>query len=361
MEGPVKYSSCGSRGSSGCRSWDEIVDEALVGAPAGVDSGERQEEGVGAEEVVALEEAESLAKEVVGLEEAESLANVLAGLGALDGGGEVGDPRMAESAGGGRKLGNRWSLNGMTALVTGGTKGIGYAIVEELAQLGATVHTCSRTEDELNQRVIEWGEKGFKVTGSVCDVSSRVEREKLVDNVSSIFAGKLNILVNNAGAAIGRPTTQVTAEELSHLWGTNFESGYNLCQLSHPLLKASGSGSIVFISSVSGSTSFTYLAAYGATKGAINQLAKSLACEWAKDNIRTNSVSPWYTRTPLVEQDLENEQFVEAIVSRTPLGRIAEAEDVSSVVAFLCMPAACYVTGQTICVDGGFTVNGFSL
>ncbi|CAN1846652.1 Tropinone reductase homolog At2g29360 [Linum perenne] len=268
---------------------------------------------------------------------------------------------MAESAGGGRKLGNRWSLNGMTALVTGGTKGIGYAIVEELAQLGATVHTCSRTEDELNQRVIEWGEKGFKVTGSVCDVSSRVEREKLVENVSSIFAGKLNILVNNAGAAIGRPTTQVTAEELSHLWGTNFESGYNLCQLTHTLLKASGSGSIVFISSVSGSTSFTYLAAYGATKGAINQLTKSLACEWAKHNIRTNSVSPWYTRTPLVEQDLENEQFVEAIVSRTPLGRIAEAEDVSSVVAFLCMPAACYVTGQTICVDGGFTVNGFSL
>ncbi|CAN1794218.1 hypothetical protein LINPERHAP1_LOCUS20234 [Linum perenne] len=84
MEGPVKYSSCGSRGSSGCRSWDEIVDEALVGAPAGVDSGERQEEGVGAEEVV-------------GLEEAESLANVLAGLGALDGGGEVGgDDKMAE-------------------------------------------------------------------------------------------------------------------------------------------------------------------------------------------------------------------------------------------------------------------------
>ncbi|CAN0854396.1 Tropinone reductase homolog At5g06060 [Linum grandiflorum] len=235
---------------------------------------------------------------------------------------------MAESAGS-RAYGNRWSLQGMTALVTGGTKGIGFAIVEELAKLGAGVHTCSRNEEELNQRLIEWGAKGFQV--------------------------------NNAGAAIGRATTQVTPEELSHLWTSNFESGYNLCQLTHPLLKASGSASIVFISSVSGSTSFTNLAAYGATKGAINQLARSLACEWAKDNIRTNSVSPWYTRTPLVEQDLENEKFVEAILSRTPLGRIAEPEDVSAVVAFLCMPAARYVTGQTISVDGGFTVNGFSL
>ncbi|CAN1150590.1 Tropinone reductase homolog At2g29150 [Linum perenne] len=269
---------------------------------------------------------------------------------------------MAESADdGSSRSGNRWSLHGMTALVTGGTKGIGYAIVEEFAKLGATVHTCSRTEEELNQRLTEWGEKEFKVTGSVCDVFSRVQREKLVETVSSLFAGKLNILVNNAGTSIGRLTTKVTAEELSTLWGANFESGYNLCQLTHPLLKASGSASIVFISSVAGAASYTYLTAYGATKGAINQLAKSLACEWAKDNIRTNSVAPAYTRTPFVEQDLKNEELVEAYLKRLPLGRIAEAEDVSSVVAFLCMPAACYVTGQTITVDGGFTVNGFSL
>ncbi|CAN1282624.1 Tropinone reductase homolog At5g06060 [Linum perenne] len=216
------------------------------------------------------------------------------------------------------KLSNRWTLHGKTALVTGGTKGLGYAIVEELAGLGAIVHTCSRNQAELSKCLNEWKNKGLEVTGSVCDVTSAAEREKLIETLSSQFEGKLNIL-------------------------------------------ASGDGSIVFISSVGGVVSLSTGSIYGATKGAINQLAKSLACEWAKDNIRTNSVSPWYTRTPLVEQDLENEQFVEAIVSRTPLGRIAEAEDVSSVVAFLCMPAACYVTGQTICVDGGFTVNGFSL
>lgn len=91
--------------------------------------------------------------------------------------------------------GSRWSLSGMTALVTGGTRGIGHAVVEELAELGAIVHTCSRNETELDERLREWASKGFKVTGSVCDVSSREDRNRLLDKISSIFDGKLNILV----------------------------------------------------------------------------------------------------------------------------------------------------------------------
>ncbi|KAJ0695177.1 putative oxidoreductase [Helianthus annuus] len=91
----------------------------------------------------------------------------------------------------------RWSLTGMYALVTGGTRGIGYAVVEELAALGAMVHTCSRTEAELNKRLQEWSVKGFSVTGSVCDVSSRPQREQLMEKVSSMFNGKLNILVSH--------------------------------------------------------------------------------------------------------------------------------------------------------------------
>ncbi|KAK6933130.1 hypothetical protein RJ641_036024 [Dillenia turbinata] len=263
-------------------------------------------------------------------------------------------------------MAKRWSLNSMTALVTGGTRGIGYAIVEELAEFGAVVHTCSRNETELTRCLKDWEDKGFKVTGSVCDVSSRTDREKLIAEVSSVFGGKLNILINNAGTGAAKATLDYTAEEISKTMATNFESSFHLCQLAHHLLKASGAGSIVFISSVA---------------AAINQITKNMACEWAKDNIRANSVAPWYTRTSLVEpvmhsspfhiscitecvfkaysQVVDNKDFIEAIKARTPLGGPAKPRQVSSLVAFLCLPAASYITGQVIAVDGGLTVNGF--
>ncbi|XVF46580.1 hypothetical protein PTKIN_Ptkin03bG0038700 [Pterospermum kingtungense] len=265
--------------------------------------------------------------------------------------------KVADSSSSSRK--NRWSLHGMTALVTGGTKGIGYAIVEELAGFGARIHTCARTETDLNKCLLDWKSKGFQVTGSVCDVSSKLDREKLMNTVSSEFNGKLNILINNVGTLVSKPTEEYTSEDFSFVMGTNFESAYNLCQLAYPLLKASEGGSIVFLSSVCGVVSVTSGSIYGATKGAMNQLAKNLACEWAKDNIRVNSVAPWVIRTPLVEYHIEN--FSENIISRTPMGRIGEPEEVSSLVGFLCLPAASYLTGQTICIDGGMTVNGFYL
>ncbi|KAL2328784.1 hypothetical protein Fmac_022211 [Flemingia macrophylla] len=247
----------------------------------------------------------------------------------------------------------------MTALVTGGSKGIGYAIVEELAQLGAIVHTCSRNQVQLNESLHQWVTKGYKVTGSVCDVSSRTNRENLISKVSSEFNGKLNILVNNVGTTIWKELLDYTEEDFSFVMNTNLQSAFHLSQLAHPLLKASEAASIVFISSINGVVSINIgSAVYSATKGAMNQLTKNLACEWAKDNIRTNSVAPGAIRTPAADEFLKDEKIVNAYIPRTPLGRFGEGEEVSSVVAFLCLPASSYITGQTICVDGGFTVNG---
>ncbi|KAG9448746.1 hypothetical protein H6P81_008711 [Aristolochia fimbriata] len=253
----------------------------------------------------------------------------------------------------------RWSLEGKTALVTGGSRGIGRAIVEELARLGASVYTCARGETELNRSLSAWKVMGLRVDGSVCDVSSSSCRKKLMEDVSSLFQGKLDILINNAAIVIPKPAEEVSAVDYAAIMSTNFESGFHLCQLARPLLKASGQGSIVFISSVAGSVGVINCAAYGATKGAMNQLTKNLACEWSKDNIRTNSVAPGFTKTEMAAGFFADEEILRAAIARTPLRRMAEPEEICSVVAFLCMEAASYITGQVIVVDGGVTVNCF--
>lgn len=247
---------------------------------------------------------------------------------------------------------NPWSLEGRRALVTGGSRGIGRAVVDELAALGARVVAVARDDAPLADRA------DAQVTALAADVTRSGDRQRLLDDALQTLGG-LDILVNNAGANVRRRALEYEPGEYERIMRLNLESAFELCRLAHPALRDAGNASIVNMASVAGLTHLRTGAPYAMSKAAMIQMTRNLACEWAADGIRVNAVAPWYIRTPLAEQVLSDDDYRRQVLDRTPMGRIGEPEEVAGTVAFLCMPRAGYITGQCVAVDGGFSVFGF--
>jgi tropinone reductase I len=252
---------------------------------------------------------------------------------------------------------NRWNLEGKKALVTGGSRGIGLAIVKEFVALGCEVLFVARNREGIEKVISESGSSS-RLSGLPVDITKRDERQSLLPAVENKWQA-LDILVNNAGMNIRKPTTEYSEDEYGKIMGTNLHPAWDLCRLFYPMLTRSGRGNIINISSVAGQTTVRTGVVYGMSKSAMIHMTKYLAAEWAGGGIRVNAVAPWYISTPLAEAVLKDESYRKEVLSRTPAGRIGRPEDVAAAAAFLCMPAAAYITGQTISVDGGFTVLGF--
>ncbi|ALF54711.1 tropinone reductase [Nostoc piscinale CENA21] len=251
----------------------------------------------------------------------------------------------------------RWTLAGRKALITGATKGIGLAIAQEFLALGAEVIIVARNSETIEQQINNWHSLG-KVYGVAADVATSEGRQIMEEYVSKTF-GTLDILVNNVGTNIRKSANDYTEAEVAAIFQTNLTSIFELSRLFYPLLKTSENSSIVNISSVAGLISVRTGAPYGMTKAALVQLTRSLAVEWASDHIRVNVIAPWFIQTPLTEPLLKNPETLDAVLSRTPMKRVGQPEEVASITAFLCMSAASYITGQCIAVDGGFMAFGF--
>jgi len=246
---------------------------------------------------------------------------------------------------------NRWKLNNKKALITGGTKGIGLAIVKEFLDLGAEVIAVARNKpnDFINHDKVHF-------------IQADVSKKNDIDNLASLIKKKwdsLDILVNNVGMNIRKKTIDYSSEEYDQIVNTNLRSAFELSQRLYPLIKESAQGNIINVSSVAGQKHIRTGSIYGMTKAAMIQLTKNLAGEWASDNIRVNAIAPWYINTPLAQTVLKNKEYYNEVVGKTPMKKVGNPEDVAAAVAFLCMPAAAYITGQCISIDGGFTIFGF--
>ena len=248
-----------------------------------------------------------------------------------------------------------FDIQGKVALVTGASKGLGKAMAMGLAKAGADLALCARSLDELEKSRAEAGSHGVTAKAYRMDVLARASIREAVDSIVRDF-GRIDILVNNAGVNVRKPVTQLAEEEWDLVLDTNLKGYFLVAQAVAPHMIARGKGKIINIASIMGTVALDNLVAYASSKGGVVQMTKVMAIEWAKHNIHVNAIGPTYFETPLVAALRDDPERFRFINERTPMGRWGQPEELEGTVIFLASRASDFVTGQTIYVDGGWTI-----
>ena len=249
-----------------------------------------------------------------------------------------------------------FNLEGKVAVVTGGSRGFGKAIALGLADAGADVVVASRTQADLDIVAEEIRSRGRKALAVACDMLDRASIEKLAETTVDTF-GKIDILVNNAGQGFTVPFLKLAEDQWDQIININLK-GYFLCTqiLGQYMFKAK-SGRVINISSAMGNYPLAYMAPYAASKGGINAMTKSLAQEWATRGITVNAIAPSYFATDINKSAMEDEATTRLIMSKTPVNRWGQAEELVGLVIYLASDASSYMTGAVVPLDGGWSAG----
>lgn len=250
-----------------------------------------------------------------------------------------------------------FDLSGKTAVVIGGTSGIGRAIARGLAEAGADVVPTSRRPEQVEESAAEIRALGRRSLEAVSDVIDRASLDQLLRKCLAEF-GKVDILVNSAGKTKRTPTIEVSDEEWADILDTNVTGTLRACQIFGRHMLERNYGRIVNIASLTSFVALYEVAAYSASKAAVAMLTKSLAIEWAARGVNVNAIAPGVFRTALNEKLLDETDRGREFLLRTPMKRFGKVEELAGAAVFLASDAASFVTGEVLVVDGGFLASG---
>jgi NAD(P)-dependent dehydrogenase (short-subunit alcohol dehydrogenase family) len=244
-------------------------------------------------------------------------------------------------------------LSGLTALVTGASRGLGKAIAMGLAEAGAEVVLMSRGRDRLESLAAELRARGFVAQATPCDVSDVAQVQRVIASLP-----RLDILVNNAGVNIPEPFVEVSEAHFDQIVGLNLRAAFFVAQAAvRKMLEGGNGGAIINLTSQMGHVGAPNRTVYCASKHALEGITKALAVELAPRGIRVNSVATTFVETDLTRPMLADPAFEQSVLSRIPLGRLGQPQDVASAVLFLASPQAALITGASLLVDGGWTAQ----